>query len=117
MRVHADYQRHGFGQAIFTALEKRAKELGYSLLHHDTAVVLVGAQHFYAKNGFKEVRRGQLGASTAFSMRNNLAALEGIKGGFEDSGGRLVWLDARDNKESGSWIRQRVGWRERRHDC
>jgi GNAT superfamily N-acetyltransferase len=61
MRVHADYQRHGFGQAIYTALEKRAQELGYSVLHLDTAVVLVGAQHFYAKNGFKEVRRGQLG--------------------------------------------------------
>jgi ribosomal protein S18 acetylase RimI-like enzyme len=61
MRVHADFQRHGFGQAIYTALEKRAVELGYSVLHLDTAVVLVGAQHFYAKNGFKEVRRGKLG--------------------------------------------------------
>jgi len=46
---------------MYTALEKRAIELGYSLLHLDTAVVLVGAQHFYAKNGFKEVRRGKLG--------------------------------------------------------
>jgi ribosomal protein S18 acetylase RimI-like enzyme len=61
MRVHADFQRQGFGQAIYTALEKRAQELGYSVLHLDTAVVLVGAQHFYAKNGFKEVRRGKLG--------------------------------------------------------
>ena len=60
MRVHPDFQRHGFGQAIYTALEKRARELGYSVLHLDTAVVLVGAQHFYAKNGFKEVRRGKL---------------------------------------------------------
>src|ERR1017187_6700302 len=51
MRVHADFQRHGFGQAIYTALEKRARELGYSLLHLDPAVVLVAAQHFYAKNG------------------------------------------------------------------
>jgi ribosomal protein S18 acetylase RimI-like enzyme len=61
MRVHADFQRHGFGQSIYTALEKRAGELGYSVLHLDTAVVLVGAQHLYAKNGFKEVRRGKLG--------------------------------------------------------
>jgi GNAT superfamily N-acetyltransferase len=60
MRVHVDFQRRGFGQAIYTALEKRARELGYSVLHLDTAVVLVGAQHFYAKNGFKEVRRGKL---------------------------------------------------------
>lgn len=61
MRVHADFQRQGFGQAIYTALEKRAQELGYSMLHLDTAVVLVGAQHFYAKNGYQEVRRGNLG--------------------------------------------------------
>jgi len=61
MRVHADFQRHGFGQAIYTELEKRAQELGYSLLHLDTAVVLVGAQHFYAKNGYQEVRRSKLG--------------------------------------------------------
>lgn len=61
MRVHADFQRQGFGQAIYDALEKRAIELGYSLLHLDTAVVLVGAQHFYAKNGYQEVRRGKLG--------------------------------------------------------
>jgi len=61
MRVHTDFQRHGFGQAIYNALERRASELGYSVLHLDTAVVLVGAQHFYAKNGFKEVRRGKLG--------------------------------------------------------
>jgi ribosomal protein S18 acetylase RimI-like enzyme len=61
MRVHADFQRHGFGQAIYTMLEKRAIELGYSVLHLDTAVVLVGAQHFYTKNGYKEVRRGKLG--------------------------------------------------------
>ena len=61
MRVHADFQRHGFGQAIYTMLEKRASELGYSLLHLDTAVVLVGAQHFYTKNSFKEVRRAKLG--------------------------------------------------------
>ena len=61
MRVHADYQRQGFGQAIYDTLEKRAIELGYSLLHLDTAVVLVGAQHFYAKNGYQEVRRGKLG--------------------------------------------------------
>ena len=52
---------HGFGQAIYTALEKRAIELGYSLLHLDTAVVLVGAQHFYTKNGYQEVRRAKLG--------------------------------------------------------
>jgi GNAT superfamily N-acetyltransferase len=61
MRVHADFQRHGFGQTIYNELEKRARDLGYSMLHLDTAVVLVGAQHFYAKNGYQEVRRSKLG--------------------------------------------------------
>jgi ribosomal protein S18 acetylase RimI-like enzyme len=61
MRVHTDFQRQGFGQATYTALEKRACELGYSLLHLDTAEVLVGAQHFYTKNGYQEVRRAKLG--------------------------------------------------------
>jgi ribosomal protein S18 acetylase RimI-like enzyme len=76
MRVHADFQRHGFGQAIYTALEKRAGELGYSLLHLDTAVVLVGAQHFYAKNGFKEVRRGKLGIVDCIFYEKRIGSVE-----------------------------------------
>ncbi len=61
MRVHPDVQRRGFGQAIYGALEKRARELGYSRLHLDTSIVQVQAQRFYLKNGFREFRRGKLG--------------------------------------------------------
>jgi ribosomal protein S18 acetylase RimI-like enzyme len=61
MRVHPDVQRRGFGQAIYDALEKRARELGYSRLHLDTSIVQVAAQRFYIKNGFQEFRRGKLG--------------------------------------------------------
>jgi GNAT superfamily N-acetyltransferase len=60
MRVHPDFQRRGFGQAILAALEKRARDLGYSVLHLDTTILQVAAQCFYAKNGFREVRRGKL---------------------------------------------------------
>jgi GNAT superfamily N-acetyltransferase len=59
MRVYPDCQRKGFGQAILTALEQRAKELGYSTLHLDTTTVQEAAQRFYTKNGYIEVRRGQ----------------------------------------------------------
>ena len=60
MRVHPDCQRRGYGQVILAALETRARELGYSVLHLDTTVLQVAAQCFYAKNGFREVRRGKL---------------------------------------------------------
>src|SRR5688572_24498370 len=33
MRIHPDAQRRGFGQAILSALEARARELGYATLH------------------------------------------------------------------------------------
>ena len=74
MRVHPDFQRRGFGQAIFTALEKRAGELGYSVLHLDTTVLQVAAQGFYAKNGFKEVRRGKLAGFDCIFYEKQLTA-------------------------------------------
>ena len=54
MRVHPDFQRRGYGQLILSALEARALELGYTILHLDTTTVQVAAQHLYRKNGFKE---------------------------------------------------------------
>jgi GNAT superfamily N-acetyltransferase len=58
MRVHPDYQRRGFGQAILSALERRARELGYTTLHLDTTTVQKAAEHLYTKNGYIEVGRG-----------------------------------------------------------
>ena len=59
MRVHPDYHRRGFGQAILTALEQRARELGYRTLRLDTTTVQEAAQRLYTKNGFVEVGRSQ----------------------------------------------------------
>src|SRR4051794_18882364 len=39
MRVHPDHQRRGFGRQILTALEDRARELGYHTLTLDTALI------------------------------------------------------------------------------
>ena len=74
MRVYPEFQRRGFGQAIFTTLEKRAGELGYSVLHLDTTVLQVVAQAFYAKNGFREVRRGELAGFDCIFYEKQLTA-------------------------------------------
>lgn len=57
MRVHPDFQRRGFGQAILQALESRARELGYRVLHLDTTARQIAAQRLYLKNGFHETGR------------------------------------------------------------
>jgi GrpB-like predicted nucleotidyltransferase (UPF0157 family)/GNAT superfamily N-acetyltransferase len=62
MRVHPDYQRRGFGQMILTELERRAVELGYSMLHLDTGVRQSAAQRLYEKNGYVLARRGKFGS-------------------------------------------------------
>lgn len=61
MRVHPDFQRRGFGQAMLGALESRARELSYRLLHLDTTVQQLPAQQLYLKNGFVAVGRKKLG--------------------------------------------------------
>ena len=60
MRVHPDRQRRGFGQAMLSALEKRAAELGCPQLRLDTTVRQVAAQRLYDKNGYREARRGEM---------------------------------------------------------
>ena len=62
MRVDPQFQRRGFGQAILTALERRAAELGYDTLHLDTAVQQKTARRLYESNGYREARRGRKGA-------------------------------------------------------
>lgn len=57
MRVHPDFQRRGFGQAIIEELEKRAKEMGYKKMILDTSEEWTKAQNFYQKNGYQEVGR------------------------------------------------------------
>jgi GNAT superfamily N-acetyltransferase len=57
MRVHPDFQRRGFGQAILDALEAKARDLGYKMIHLDTSTIQTAAQRFYAKNGYVETGR------------------------------------------------------------
>jgi GNAT superfamily N-acetyltransferase len=61
MRVHPDFQHRGFGQAILNALEVKARQLGYKMLHLDTSLQQTAAQQFYAKNGYVEVDRRKQG--------------------------------------------------------
>lgn len=59
MRVLPELQGHGFGQAILDALERRARALGFSVLHLDTSTRQEAARGLYAKNGYREVRRAE----------------------------------------------------------
>ena len=61
MRVHPDYWRLGLGQSILTRLERIAKEKGYTTLELDTTIHQAAAQGLYAKNNYKEMRRGKRG--------------------------------------------------------
>jgi ribosomal protein S18 acetylase RimI-like enzyme len=60
MRVHPRYQRRGFGRLVLEQLERRAAELGYTILRLDTTVVQTAAQELYRSAGYREVGRGQL---------------------------------------------------------
>ncbi len=74
MRVDPGFQRRGFGQAILSALERRAAELGYEALHLDTAVRQKAARRLYESNGYREVRRGKKGhIGCVFYEKSNLA--------------------------------------------
>lgn len=57
MRVHPDFQRRGFGQAILQELEKRAKKMGYKKVILDTSQKNIKSNNFYKKNGYKETGR------------------------------------------------------------
>jgi ribosomal protein S18 acetylase RimI-like enzyme len=61
MRVHPTRQGHGYGQLIYGALEARARERGYQMLHLETSVLQQAAQRLYERNGFRAVRREVLG--------------------------------------------------------
>jgi ribosomal protein S18 acetylase RimI-like enzyme len=58
MRIAPDFQRHGFGQAILSALEARAREMGYARMHLETTVQQVAAQGLYERNGFVQTGTG-----------------------------------------------------------
>ena len=72
MRVHPDFQRRGFGQAILDALEAKAQVLGYKTLHLDTSTKQTVAQQFYAENGYVETGRERHGRFTLIYYEKQL---------------------------------------------
>ena len=55
MRVHPDFQRRGLGTKMLSALEERARELGYRSLTLETTAGQVAAIGMYLKAGYGEV--------------------------------------------------------------
>lgn len=61
VRVEPALQGQGYGQKILSLLEEKARELGFTVLQLDIAEDNKISQHFFEKNGYKEVRRGFTG--------------------------------------------------------
>lgn len=57
MRVHPEAQGRGYGRQMLVALEARAAELGFTLLHLDTSTLQMPARQLYESAGYVEVRR------------------------------------------------------------
>lgn len=75
MRVSPRHQRRGFGQEILSELELRARLSGYIILQLNTTIIQEGAQKFYLKNGYKEVRRvakGKIGGHETIFYKKDL---------------------------------------------
>jgi ribosomal protein S18 acetylase RimI-like enzyme len=64
LRVHPQYQRRGFGAAMLSALERRAAELGFSVLRGDTTLNQGAALALYERHGWRETHREQVGDLT-----------------------------------------------------
>ncbi len=60
MRVRLDYQGRGYGRQMLSALEARARALGYTTLHLDTSTAQEAAHRLYERAGYQEVRRAEL---------------------------------------------------------
>ncbi|MEU1391692.1 MULTISPECIES: GNAT family N-acetyltransferase [unclassified Nonomuraea] len=61
LRVHPEFQRRGYGGAMLSALEDRALELGFSSLRGDTTLNQGAALALYARQGWRELSRSQVG--------------------------------------------------------
>jgi ribosomal protein S18 acetylase RimI-like enzyme len=72
MRVHPRFQRRGFGQAILTELERRAKSLGYSSFLLDTLPTMAPARSLYSKNGFVQTGTKKVGRFEAILYQKAL---------------------------------------------
>ncbi len=64
LRVHPHHQGRGFGAAMLSALEERAVVLGFHTLCGDTTLNQGAALALYARQGWKETSRRQVGGLT-----------------------------------------------------
>ncbi len=60
MRVHPTMQGRGYGRVLLSALEDRARALGYATLELETSVVQAAALGLYRSHGFVEFKRGKV---------------------------------------------------------
>lgn len=61
LRVRPAVQRRGYGSAVVTALEERAREYGYRILRADTTELQGPALELYRKFGWTQTRREVIG--------------------------------------------------------
>jgi GNAT superfamily N-acetyltransferase len=73
MRVDPRDQGQGYGQAILSALEQRARELRIERLFLETAVVQVAAQRLYERNGYSRIGDGDFQGTPVIYYEKRLA--------------------------------------------
>lgn len=73
LRVHPEFQRRGFGAAMLSALEDRAVELGFHSLKGDTTLNQGPALALYARQGWRELSRSQVGDLVVVYLEKRLA--------------------------------------------
>ncbi|MER7505738.1 GNAT family N-acetyltransferase [Nonomuraea pusilla] len=74
LRVHPEFQRRGFGQAMLAALEERAVRLGFRALRGDTTLNQEAALSLYGRHGWRETSRSQVGHLVVVYLEKRLVA-------------------------------------------
>lgn len=77
LRVHPEFQRRGLGAAMLGAIERRAAELGFRVLRGDTTLNQAAALSLYARHGWRETSRRQLGGHTVIYGEKRLHGGDG----------------------------------------
>lgn len=73
LRVRPDQQGQGYGAAVVTVLEERARELGYRVLRADTTVKQPVAMELYRSSGWREIDCKVTGATVTVYFERRLA--------------------------------------------
>lgn len=68
VRVHPEFQRRGYGRALVTELEERARERGFDRVVLHTGEDMAAAQALYRSMGYDETRREYVEAIDAYQI-------------------------------------------------